>query len=159
MDFCLRSCATPEWKTWRNWYTEHPGERAACVDCLFLKYRSWAYNWYRGPMRNLRLFHAPILIALHSFVSEQKGWKTTWSLGQALDLAVLFGTLQEFSEGWDREEAQHMAGTLRPYALNLRQAVAGRRGAVPEPCSWELSSGSWCTLMRRCRGSGNPSPG
>lgn len=117
MNFCLRSCATPEWKTWRNWYSDDPKERAACVDYLFLNFRSWGYGWYRSPKRSLKLFHAPLLIALHSFVSEQKDWKTTWSIGQTVDLAVLFRTLLDVFEGWDREDAHIMTETLRPYAL------------------------------------------
>jgi hypothetical protein len=122
INYCVFAAGLEHQEKSCPWFTEAPEERAACVESLFEGYREQAFCWYRRPAGCYGA-SAPIHVGLQAFVLHHKN-VGVWSLGQTLDMAILFRTLVDFFDGWEREDAQHIADELRPYALAFERFSA-----------------------------------
>ena len=97
-----------------DWYAADPAERAVCMEFFFWFAGRSDFDWYQGPEE-----HSPVarqlLVALDAFVNRST-IDDVWSIGQTLDIALLFRELVEFFDGWPRAESESIADDLRPYA-------------------------------------------
>jgi hypothetical protein len=137
IDYCVSSCGIGD--LWEledcehaedelDWYAAGPSDRAVCVEFLFWLYRRSDFDWYQGPGEHFPVARQ-LLAALDAFVNRST-IDGVWSIGQTLDIALLFGALVEFFDGWRRPECASIADDLRPYAAAFERFSANGAYAI-----------------------------
>jgi hypothetical protein len=88
IEYCLFSCGLADADESLDWFSREPAERTACARFLWNLYSTENLGSYQVPVEHHPI-ETPLLAGLHAFLDRQTE-DGVWSIGQTVDIAVLF---------------------------------------------------------------------